>query len=549
MRLLRRIAALILLPYRIVSQRLAPEGINVSVSGGLTQAARVRTYAAPVWRRWVRWTVVLTGLGIYALMQLSIAYFIGTWQWWYVAAFFIVAASTALAVARPIVALIVWLVVSPFGRYFLRMDLAWGVVPEVTFDFVVIYSLAALLVIRTFINRPRPRKLIPGEWLMLGFVAYVAAGLMARSDATLGGALRAISGELIPGMLAVGVLYFVVKASVRKPEHVGWIAVAMVVFGFLMGLVNWYEHFTGQRWYSLVVGFGIPLRWGDIGKGRASGMFDHAAAPAALIATTFYLAYHFAGWSRRPAAKASYYAMMIAMLVGAYFTYTRNVYAVLALFTLLIPLLAVRKRGRFALLAAAMILGVLAIAPVLLQNKEFNKRVTSPDTIYSRMAYMQTNLNVIRHNLWFGVGYGNLNAVQNEYATSMKVRQYRPGQLAPVNISHNSYLTIIAEEGLVGSLMYFGAVAAFLARAFRIRKKAPKESVLGGDLVAALIASSLVFLASIAAASIYLVPYVNLVFWMQFAMIVRLEELWERERASAPAVSAEEPLELAQAHA
>lgn len=536
MRLLRRIAALILLPYRIVSQRLAPDGIDISVSGGLTQAARVRTYAAPVWRKWVRWTVVLTGLGIYALMQFSIAYFIGTWQWWYVAAFFVVAASTALAVTRPIVALIVWLVVSPLGKNFLRMELGWRVIPEITFDFMFIYSAALLLVARAFVNRPRTRKLIAAEWLMLGYIGYVGAGQVAAADPTVGGILRELSRTLLPEVLVIAVLYFVTKACIARKEHASWIAVAMAVFGLLMGLANCYEHVTGERWYSLIVGFGIPLRYRDIGMGRASGMFDHASAPAALIVTGFFLAYHLAGWSRRPAAKVLYYASIATISVGAFFTYTRNVYIVFALVALIMPLIATANRKRFAAIAIALLIIVAAMTPKLMENTEFYHRITKISTVQTRVALTGTALNVIRSNFLFGVGHGNLNKVQEAYASSMRVRQYRPGQLAPVQISHNTYLTILAEGGLFGFLLYFGAVAAFLMRLVRIRNKAPAESLVGKDLIAIFIASSLGFLVSIVAESMYLVPYVNYIFWMQFAVAVRLEELWEQGN-KVPAVT------------
>jgi O-antigen ligase len=540
MKSLRHLIDLVLIPYRLIARRLAPEGASLSASAGLSQAVYARSYLAPAWRRLVRWSVVLVGFGTYALLQFSMAFLIGKWWWWYVVAFFIVGISLVLAAMRPHVALIAWLVISPFGKYFLRLDFGWAAMPALTFDFVAIYTLAALLAVRTMINRPKLRKLVPGEWLMLGFVGYVAATQIAAADAyTIGGILRAFSRRLIPDVLIVSILYFATKACIQRKEHVKSIVIGMAVFGLLMGIVNWYEHFTGNRWYSPIVGLGLPLKWSDVGKGRASGVFEHVAAPAALIATTFYLAYYLAGWTKRPLLKFLCYAGMTVMAVGAFFTYTRNVYVVFLLFTLAMPLLASHTRVRFAWMTAVLVLTIMIVAPIVLSDRQLNFRLTNQSTLQERLVYASTAVNVIRHNFWFGVGFGNLNDVQMSYVTNIRHVNRRPGGLGWTNISHNTYLTILAEEGIVGATLYFGAVAAFLIRLLRIRHRVPPDSLYGADLVSILFLSSAVFLVSISAASVYLVPYVSFVFWIQFAIAVRLEELWELDRSATPLRRAE----------
>lgn len=551
-------------PLRSVAQVVAGLFSSESaVSGGVASrgaagVAAVRTATAPPWRRFVKWSVISAGLCIYAGLQFALGILINPpdWPWlpamvrfhgWvYIVAFFVVTGSVAIAAFRPAMAFVLWLILSPFGKRFLYLDIGWLAMPAISFDFIVIYSLAALMLVRAFVNRTKPRRLIWPEWLMIAFALYV--GLMevlSSEQLAFMDLVRYISRIFIPDVLYITVLYFVVKAVIRTREHVRMVLVGMVVFGLLMGLAAFYEHFTGNRWYSLIVGIGLPLKWQDIGRGRASGMFDHPSAPSALTATAFFLAFHLSAWTRRHWARVFYYVCMIVVAIGAYFTYTRNVYFVMTFFLLAVPLAAPFRRTRYVALAGTTAIVALALVPVMLQNPQFHRRITDPTNFYARVTYAQTGLNVIKHHIWTGVGWRKLDRVQKHYVTSLAHHNYRPDErgLGWVNISHNTYLTILAEEGLIGTLLYFGAVGAFLVLLVQTRSRAPADDVLGKDLISILIVSSVAFLISIAFASTYLIPYPNYIFWMQFALVVRLTEMraevvQESEQAAeAPPIS------------
>lgn len=540
----RRIIRAASSPIRALRWRRGDSGSDrpASLSGAaIAYAGVARTVFAPWWRKLIRWSVVITGLVLFAGMQYGMAVLINRWWWWFIIAFFVIAGSIALASFRPILVFVAWLVISPFGRHFLYMDFGWLAFPALTFDLIAIYFLAVVLVFRALANRKPVGKLLFAEWLMLLFVVYVAATqAVSPENKTFMDIVRTTSRTLIPEVLILSVLYFVTKGVIQKKEHAALILKSMILFGLLMAVVAFYEHYTGNRWYSLVVGFGIPLAWQGIAEGRASGMFDHAAAPAALIATTFLLSYHLAGWTRAAHVRAMYYGIMVLMIVGAFFTYTRNVYVVLMLTVLLMPFAASVKRGRFVALSVLGFVLLVVIAPFLLRDQDLYNRVTDLKNAEARVVYARTTINVIRHNLWFGVGWGNVNKAHKEYVTSLRHHNYKPDsrRLGWVNISHNSYLTVMAEQGLVGSVLYFGAIAAFMGRLLRIRKRIPAEGLVGRDLVSIVIVSSVGFLTSIVAASIYLIPYVNWIFWMQFALVVRLDELNRQEseeRAEVPA--------------
>lgn len=524
----------------LVRLRLRPASVGDAATIQPFESARAvfgkgRRYAAPLWRKLVRGTIVTAGLAAYFGLQYWMGLLISRLWWWFIAAFFIISASAAVAIASPISAFIAWMVLSPFAKNFLYLDFGWRALPALTFDFVVVYFLALVLLVRSLVNRSRIQKLAAGEWLLTAYVFYVVSGvLLSRDVSSFGEMLRIFSRRLVPDVLALLVLYFTCKGVIREKKHIAWMAVALFVFGLLMALVAFYEHYTGNRWYSILLGLGIPLPWRDVGKGRASGVFEHVAAPAALTATSIFLTYYLAMWTKRRYMKLAYLLSIPVMVVGAYFTYTRNVYTCVVLFALLIPFVASERRRQFAALTALGAVALLFAAPRLLINPDFARRMLDPQNVEARLSYAKTSMNVIREHPLFGVGYGKLNEVQVRYVTDPRLIYYGQGGKVWTNISHNTWLTIIAESGVVGSLLYFGAILSFFGRVLRIRREAPKNEFLGKDFVSIVFVSSLVFLVSIFAASIYLVPYVNFLFWIQLAMVVRLGEIQKGQPGVLP---------------
>lgn len=474
------------------------------------------------------------GFATYAAMQYGMAQLINKLWWWFIAAFFIIAGSAALVFARPTAAFLLWLTVSPFGARFLGLQFEWSALPPLTFDLIVVYFLAALLVLQSMLNRSRLTRLVAPEVFMLAMPVYIALSYIIGNQASgFAEILRYFTRLFFPDALYVIVLYFTAKAAIQKKEHITWLMVSLVCVGLLMALIAFYEHFTGNRWYSIIVGFGIPLKWKDIGEGRASGMFDSVSAPATLVATTFFFAYYLALWTKKPHVRVFYYVTMVLMVFGAYFTYTRNVYGTLLLFALLIPFFAKEKRGKFAALSAVFFLGLMISVPRMLANERLSTRLTNRTNVYSRIASASTFVNMFKQNVWFGVGWGNADKRALEYVTSLKhVGGRRAGSLTRwVDNAHNTYVTVLSEQGIFGAFLYFGAMVSFIWFMWRLRNRIPEGGFFGRDMVSLFIVSSICYMASIMTWSNHIVRYPNYVFWIQFAAMVRLAQLIAAEQA------------------
>src|SRR5512136_2446294 len=122
MRLVTRVLRYVLQPFRLVGRILAPVGPSLnslSPRRMKTNLGYGRTLAAPLWRRLHRYAIVLVGFGVYAGLQLWIANWVGNpAHWFHIWGVFIIFASIVIAVVRPHIAFLLWLILSPWVALF-----------------------------------------------------------------------------------------------------------------------------------------------------------------------------------------------------------------------------------------------------------------------------------------------------------------------------------------------------------------------------------------------------------------------------------------------
>ena len=509
---------------------------SADASGGIVPRAkygvgRTRTVLAPLWRRSVRAWMVLTGFGVYLGLQLTIALLVENLWWWFIVAFFIVAGSLALAAARPTLAFLVWVFSSPLGFIFLRLDFGKGL-PAITYDRIVIVVLAALLIVRTLSRRESIRKLILAEWLTVAFTLYIAVSLFFWETAKLISFLGIIAAQFDHIGLAI-ILYFVTKASLTKRDHIVWVIVVLIGVGTYVAASGFYEHFTGNMWFSSF----IPGEWGlatqDVGRGRATGPMLNPTPYGTLLGITAFAALHIAAWTKNKAAKLFYYLAVPFVVIACYFCYTRGGYITLGLMVLGMPFLARGNRKVYAMAGVTAILVGMVAVPILLTNPDFHKRMSNVGTIYNRIAITASTINIVKHHPWFGVGLGNIDEALEVYITNagqlsgLYARSYFPNKryLLPVQTSHNSLLTILAEEGVVGFGLYAGAIIAFVVTMWRIRSKLPDKGYLGKDFVSFVLLAVVGHYVSIATYDVRFFKYPTYVLWILLALVIRLNEL------------------------
>lgn len=480
---------------------------------------------APRWRKAVRILVVILGFGTYAAAQLALGLSINVSHWILILLVYFAILICALAVRWTLPVFLVWLVVSPFARELFTFKQQG--LPLINLDGVLILVLTIILVFRLLTDRVKPKALSFSEWLLIAFVAWVFLGKVIRGEMT----KNVI--QLFYFQIGIWpVLYFVTKALARKREHVIKIALAIVVAGTCAGIAMLYEAYAGQSYKSLVFGTYIPLPTRDIGVGgRARGPFGDPDEPAVFLATTLFLIFHLAYYSRNKLYKALYFGAGCIVVLGIAYTYTRNIYITCALFTLLMPIFAREKRAYFLGILAACLIGLAILLPIRMSDRLFYERMSDPSNAYHRLIFMRTSMNMIRHNFWFGVGFLNSERETPKYVVSRE--QYEGlttgwrrglGAARPTYV-HNSYLYLTQENGIIGAVLFFGAVFGIFWRLFRMSRSIEKSGILGSDFAAILVVSMMTWSVSLMSYANIGRYYGNYIFLITLALGIRLYEM------------------------
>jgi len=506
------------------------------IAGSFGRVKLLRSMMAPHWRRVLRALVVSAGFAIYLVAQLGVGYAVGHDRTAILAIAMFAISMLVVSAIWPIVGLVALIVVTPLARGFLGVS--GGSLPDITFDSIMVPALALVVLFRKLSESENGAKLNTPICLLVLYVAYCAANLWLRGSASLNNYRGIIQYVGFWPMV-----YFIVVGIIKTDRHVRIILSSLVVLAFGQGCALIVEHFTGYAYVSIFYGRAIPLAWlgwADIGEGRAVGLFQGPVAPSVFMAASVLIAMHLSGLTRNRAAKLFCWLTIAIIFLGSFFTYTRNIYIMLALSVLIMPFMAARNRRTYALIALTAVMLVAVMAPIWMENTEFSNRLTNVRNIDARVEMNGTAINLINDNLWFGIGWGNYTAAVVKYFTSAAqlIGSVSPttGKMSPLTV-HNTYLFVLSEEGVIGATLYFGSLLGFLAMMWQYRQRSkPDSGLIGKDLF------SIIFI-YIGLLFIQFVPYsnydtqTNLITWMLLGLGVQAFQL-QNKTATAGRVEA-----------
>ena len=217
------------------------------------------------WRTCAKVLIVIAGLSLFLGLEYLTARTIGEGQWIYLVALYVVVICLAAIIARPTVAFVAWLAVSPIAGLYLQMR-KFEDLPQLTFDRLVIYSLALVLLGRALVRKGKPRKLILPELLFLAFPVYVLLSIPFFPH-------PAPQRAMLDFMQRAGdplVVYLIARSVITERKHVAWVLGALFAVGVYSAPMAFYDHFTGHMSIAAISGISASLLYSDAG-GRAAG--------------------------------------------------------------------------------------------------------------------------------------------------------------------------------------------------------------------------------------------------------------------------------------
>jgi hypothetical protein len=151
-------------------------------------------------------------------------------------------------------------------------------------------------------------------------------------------------------------------------------------------------------------------------------------------------------------------------------TFTRSYYLTAAVQVSVAVLIGIRhrylSRVEVLLLVVLGLVGVGAVVP-----KVYDQLTYRRDSVTVRLEQYKATLNMIVDNPVFGVGLNNGTGVKERYVT-VSFDQHDPDTQFYLEPTHNLYLSLTSEIGLIGSLLFFAFFANVIARTWRVSNTA-----------------------------------------------------------------------------
>lgn len=427
-------------------------------------------------------------------------------QWYLVLGLVLAVPAAVLLHRNPLLALGVWLLVDPF----LQEVTAGG--PGRKIYWLIHRALPVLilgLIVLARLSGVTRRRLVFG-WLEVLMAGYLVASLLSiqyQSPDVLATSYHLYDRVAIP--MAVYLLVRWYPPGRRSLEAAVPIFVFLLVTQVGAGVLQWAAPDL------------IPKAWLDRAGSRTTGSLGspNVYGMVALAAGAFL--FHMGQTMKDPRLPRWMYSMAFGVSVmAAFVTLSRAAWlaALLAgaVMTLLYPRAARRTAAAMVGLAVVVVLAA-PVEPLIDRAVDRFYSEQSEESALSRLPVVIASVRMFEAKPVTGWGFGNFDLYDRQF-------QGRVGDLFVPDkdhASHNLYLTILAEQGLIGIVLYLGPAVLLLVRTPAAFRRLPRDGPLGSRfLVMAWLVPAMTFVVS--NFSNTKIPFGLGVYWLALAVIAGL---------------------------
>ena len=396
-----------------------------------------------------------------AVGSLTVAYLVAGGRWYLAIGLLLVVPVTILVYRFPLSVIIFWLLVQPFV-----VDIAAGgslrklfwVVHRALPPFaVVLILITAAMGLR---RRPLPR-LGWAEVMMGGYIIATLISIVYTSDTVLASMYHLYDRVFVPMCL-----YLIIRLIDPDEDMLRALVPALVflvVSQAVFGMLSWYNPEA------------LPDTWlGRAGERTTGSLKSVSAYTTTLIFGALILVHHAMGTERRGVARVG---LLGAGAVAAYMVFLSFSRASwLAALVVAMGLLFVYPRLvlKVAVVAVPVLLIALSTGVIQDQLTFAEDRVSSEvsdESALSRLPIVLASVRMFEERPVTGFGFGNFDRFDREF-------QGQVGDLVVPekdHASHNLYMTLLAEQGLIGLVLFIGPVFWWLVRLPRAARNLPRS--------------------------------------------------------------------------
>lgn len=263
-------------------------------------------------------------------------------------------------------------------------------------------------------------------------------------------------------------LYLLIRLWAPSEEDLKRLAPVMLfllLFQVMVGLIAWYSP-------SL-----LPSPWVKEEFGRTTGTLSSYGAYAATMLFSGLFLLQAALNQKTGLLRNIYFLSFILAGFGVFMSFSRGAWVAGALVMLGLLLIDQKRIIQIAFIAVPLVF-FLAAGPLAGQLNWANERLYSERSEQSaliRLPVFQASVRMFAEKPLFGWGYENFNRYDTQFYSAIEGVAVEVKDLS----SHNFFLTLLAEQGLVGTLLFLFPFFWWLVRSVRILPRRPADGIWG----------------------------------------------------------------------
>jgi O-antigen ligase len=382
----------------------------------------------------------------------------------FVLAFAIAVAPVGLLLLHyPFGALLVWAALLPF---FLNVQSATG---EASVEVWLLHRLlmpTMLLLLAVYHFLGLRRSAFRLHLYDLAVVGFLVLGVMSVV-LTSGNVDRFMVAFFHKVIVPVSIFWYVRAITITRRDLNRLMLVGLFTIGFqgAIGLLSWIAPSV------------LPDGWLGRAGERTTGTFGGPAPYTITLVFFALLAVYFALRSRERLRRTVLVGFVSFALVAVFLSLSRGSWLGAGVAFAGLALLRPRLVAAIGL-AGVVLAGGLALGPVQEQFDSASDRLATVSTIEDRLITNHAAVRMIADRPVFGFGFQNFERFDEGYKRRVDDIPLKLG-----GSSHNTYLNMAAELGLVGLGLYFAPVLALGVATIRARPNLPNRGVLTWPLV------------------------------------------------------------------
>lgn len=424
------------------------------LSPGFTEMLLNRDYPA-LWEQYILPNGVPLLLG--AILSVMLGFLISRGMWLVAAAIAVIIPMVLVLNKYPLVAVMIWFLLMPFLPFTtVNSKVFWVVHRGLIFLALIITIVSRMLRLKEY----EPVRWSWAEWSMVTYLVLGGVSIIITRPAPL-----LYLYELYDRMAVPFMAYWLIRFSnprTRDLERFFPVMLIVLVAEIVIGF--WARYAPGSLPYIWAI-----ERMGD----RMSGTFDNPGPYAFTLAVCMIFVFYKAMHSRHKIQQVLLLFIFCLGLLCVFLTFTRGCW--LAMVLVLAGFLWMYPKPVLTLgLLAIPIILALSVSVLSAEMSVAFKRLNTQDTIDSRLVLAHAGKEMFYAKPLLGWGFGNYDRYDWKFIEPV-------GNAAPtwwdveVGTSHNTFLTILAEMGVIGFFFQFFPLLWWFILTIKVAPRLPSD--------------------------------------------------------------------------